>query len=396
VRNQPNKPLAAALGLAVVVSLLSAASGCRKAGDRDASLGAGARPAGTQGQASLPDPRVHGTAGTIVGVKIYDALPPFEGLFRQWRNLGINTLFISDTLLTNRDFRALARRNGLTLFLIFPVFQNPEAIKEDPGLAAITAAGAPAKDEWVEFVCPARDDYLRARIARLKSLVAEAGPEAVSLDFIRYFVFWEKVAPDRTPASLPQTCFCPVCLSGFEKEMGVVIPAALATTAEKAAWILASHASEWAEWKCRTIARAVERLAKAAREVRPSIRVNLHAVPWRHDDFGGAVRAVAGQDLPRLAPFLDLISPMCYHHMVRQPPAWVHDVVAEISFRTGAKVLASTQVSEAYVEQALPADEFEAAAAAALEPPSIGVVLWSWDALAKSPEKQALLSRLVH
>ena len=334
--------------------------------------------------------------GPVVGVKIYEASPPFDGLFRQWKDLGINTLFVSETLLKNGDFRAQARANDMPLFLIYPVFQSPEAIKEDPGLAAITASGAPARDEWVEFVCPARDEYLQRKADQLKSLVRDCDPYAVSLDFIRYFVFWEKVAPDRSPASLPQTCFCPVCLAGFQKEMGVALPASLASAADKSSWILGTHGSEWTEWKCRTIARAVERLAKAAREVNPSVKVNLHAVPWRRDDFGGAIRSVAGQDFVRLAPFVDLISPMCYHHMVRQTPAWIHDVVSDISARTGAKVLASTQVSEAYVEQALPPDEFRAATEEALKPPSTGVVLWSWDALAKSPEKQAVLRRLVH
>ncbi|RPJ00662.1 MAG: hypothetical protein EHM31_07585 [Candidatus Aminicenantes bacterium] len=332
----------------------------------------------------------------VVGVKIYEASPPFEGLFKQWRGLGINTLFVSDALLRDAGFRDMAKSEGLSLFLIFPVFQNPGAIKEDPGLAAITSAGAPARDEWVEFVCPAREDYLRRKVDQLKSLIAEGDPYAVSLDFIRYFVFWEKVTPDRAPESLPQTCFCPVCLAGFAKETGVVLPAEPVTTAEKAKWILTARAAEWTEWKCRTIARAVARLAAAAREVKPSIKVNLHAVPWRHDDFGGAVRAVAGQDLVRLAPHVDLISPMCYHHMARRDPAWVHDVVADISSRTGATVLASTQVSETYVEEALSPGEFRAAAAEALKAPSIGVVLWSWDALSKSPEKQALLKRLVH
>lgn len=332
----------------------------------------------------------------VVGVKIYEAAPPFDGLFRAWRDLGINTAFVSDVLLGNAEFRAAAKSHGIDLFLIFPVFQDPEAIKADPGLAAITAAGVAAHDDWVEFVCPAREDYIRRKIGRLKALVAAGDPYAVSLDFIRYFVFWEKVAPDRAPATLPQTCFCPVCLAGFEKEMGLALPATLGTTADKARWILSAHAAEWTEWKCRTIARAVERLARAAREVKPAVKVNLHAVPWRHDDFGGAVRSVAGQDLARLAPFVDLISPMCYHHMVRRPPAWVHDVVADISSRTGAPVLASIQVSEAYVPEPLPPGEFRAAVVEALKPPSTGVVLWSWDALAKSPEKQALLRRLVH
>ena len=332
----------------------------------------------------------------VVGVKIYEASPPFDGLFREWRDLGVNTLFVSETLARTPDFRAKAAAGGQRLFVIFPVFQAPEVLKEEPGLAAVTASGAPAREEWVEFVCPAREDYLRRKIAQVKSLVSDCDPDAVSLDFIRYFVFWEKVAPDRAPASLPQTCFCPVCLAGFETEMGVDLPAGLATTAEKADWILSTHAAAWTEWKCRTIARAVERLAKAAREAKPSVQINLHAVPWRGDDFDGAVRAVAGQDLVRLAPFVDLISPMCYHHMVGRDPAWVRDVVSDISSRTGAKVLASTQVSEAYVDQALPPEEFLAAAAEAIKPPSTGVVFWSWDALAGSPEKRVLLRRLVH
>lgn len=327
----------------------------------------------------------------VIGVKIYEAAGPFDGLFREWRGLGVNSLFVSETLLRNADFRGQARTSGMTLFLIFPVFQNPEALKEDPGLAAVTAAGGPAREEWVEFVCPAREDYLSRRAAHLRDLVAEFGPDVVSLDFIRYFVFWEKVAPDRAPESLPQTCFCPVCLAGFEKEMGARIPSELAATAEKAKWILETHASEWAEWKCRVVARAVERLAAAAREARPGVKINIHAVPWRKDDFGGAVRSIAGQDLARLAPYADFISPMCYHHMVRRSPAWVHDVVADISAQTHAAILASTQVSEAYVEETLAPEEFRAALEEALKPPSIGVVLWSWDALSKSPEKREIL-----
>jgi hypothetical protein len=82
--------------------------------------------------------------------------------------------------------------------------------------------------------------------------------------------------------------------------------------------------------------------------------------------------------------------------MVRRSPAWVHEVVADIASRAGAPVLASTQVAEAYVDETLGPGEFRAAAAEALKAPSIGVVFWSWDALAKSPEKQALLRRLVH
>ncbi|MCK7483597.1 MAG: hypothetical protein M0C28_46145 [Candidatus Moduliflexus flocculans] len=166
------------------------------------------------GRGSRPSP-----AGPIVGVKIYEHPGPFGPLVDEWRGLGVDTVFAGEALARNADFRGLLRSNGLALYLIFPVFQDPEAVKANPGLAAVTAAGIPARDEWVEFVCPAREDFLARRIDELRRAVAAVDPDVVSLDFIRYFVFWEKVAPDRTPASLPQTCFCPVCLAGFEKEM---------------------------------------------------------------------------------------------------------------------------------------------------------------------------------
>jgi len=334
-----------------------------------------------------------GAAGPVVGVKIYEAAPPHDGLFREWRDLGINTAFVSETLLADPDFRARARAGGLTLFLIYPVFQSPEAVKEDPGLAAVTASGAPAHDEWVEFFCPTKGEgVLAERAAHLRSVVAAGDPEYVSLDFIRYFVFWEKVAPDRTPESLPQTCFCPDCLASFERTAGVAIPADLTTTAEKAAWVLSTHAADWADWKCDRIAGVVSRFVRAAREARPSVKINLHAVPWRRDDFGGAVRSVAGQDLARLAPLVDLVSPMTYHHMVRRTPAWVHDVVADAAdLAGGVPVLPSIQVDRAYVDEDLPPAEFRAALDQALRPPSRGVVLWSWAALAGSPGKKAVL-----
>ncbi|MGZ5554334.1 MAG: hypothetical protein ACXW3H_01045, partial [Candidatus Aminicenantales bacterium] len=112
--------MAAFLGFAVLAPLLVLTSACGK-GERSA----------------VPRP--------VVGVKLYEAAAPYDSLFGKWRELGINTLFVSETLVRTRDFRARAAAEALPLFVIFPVFQNPEALKEDPGLAAITAAGTPAR-----------------------------------------------------------------------------------------------------------------------------------------------------------------------------------------------------------------------------------------------------------
>ena len=133
----------------------------------------------------------------IIGVKIYEYEGKLENLFEEWRFLGINTVFVSESLLSNQKFRDLAKKHSITTFVILPIFYNPEALKRTPDLYAITDKGEIAKDEWVEFVCPTREKFKEQRIADIKQIVQEFNPDGISIDFIRHFVFWEKVYPDR-------------------------------------------------------------------------------------------------------------------------------------------------------------------------------------------------------
>ena len=335
--------------------------------------------------------------GPMVGVKIYEYSGSFPKLFDEWRSLGVNTAFVGAGLGADPEFKALAKKNGITTFLIFPVFFDAAALDKDPGLFAMKSDGTRAEDDWVKFVCPTREDYRCRKIEEAKRLVREVDPDVLSLDFMRFFVFWEQVYPDRTPESLPNTCFDTSCLEAFQKEMNVHLPEDLAgaETAAKAKWVLANHAPEWTEWKCRTIAGMVRLLAAAAREVKPSIKINIHTVPWRKGDFGGGIEAVPGQDVVRLAPLVDYISPMCYHHMVRRTPAWVHAVAQDVYDRTHGRVLPSVQVDKAYIDDPYTLAQFKEAVTEALKPPSLGVVFWSWDALNKAPDRKEALKTVL-
>jgi hypothetical protein len=330
----------------------------------------------------------------LVGVKIYDYSGDFQKLFETWRSLGINTAFVSPDLQSKPIFRDLAKKSGIATFIILPIFYNAEELKKRPDLYAITAKGDRAIEEWVEFVCPTREDYRREKIEYIKNLVRDTDPDGISLDFIRYFVFWEKVYPERTLESLPQTCFDASCLAAFQRATSIRIPENLSAIPEKANWIIANHREDWAKWKSSVIASMVKETMEEARKIKPSLKVNIHAVPWRTDDFGGAIKSVAGQDLAALAAYADYLSPMCYHHMVLQKPAWVHSVVEDVERSTHGQVLPSIQVKEAYISATLSVSEFKEALAEALKPPSKGVVFWSWDALDKDLEKQAVVREL--
>ena len=111
--------------------------------------------------------------GLLVGAKIYEHKEPFAGLFAAWRETGVNTGFVSPALISDPEFRRLAKDNGVATFIIFPVFFDAGALAERPDLYAVTDRGTRAEEDWVKFVCPTRPDFLAAKVETLKRLVRE-------------------------------------------------------------------------------------------------------------------------------------------------------------------------------------------------------------------------------
>ena len=331
----------------------------------------------------------------MIGVKIYDYEGSFEELITEWISLGINSAFVSESLLSNQKFRGLAKENSVSLYVILPIFYDPEALKRNPDLYAITDKGEIAKEEWVEFVCPTREEFRAQKIKEIRRIVQDFNPDGISIDFIRYFVFWEKVFPDRTLDSIPNTCFDSHCLNVFQEETDILIPQRLTTTQQKADWIKSNVLNEWIKWKCSVITQMVKEITDEAKAIKPDISTNVHAVPWRKNDFGAAARIIAGQDLTAISQYTDLISPMCYSHMVKRPAPWINSVVNDMSNRTQSKFVPSIQVKEAYLTEIFSVSEFADALREALKAPSQGVIFWSWDALEKDPKKKDVIKTLI-
>jgi hypothetical protein len=332
----------------------------------------------------------------IVGVKIYETERELPGLFEEWRALGVNTVFASEELTSSGGFRALAKKNGTDLFIIFPVFFAPEELAQNPQLWALTADGERAKEDWVEFACPTRADFRDRRVEEARGIVRRLRPDGISIDFIRHFAYWEMVGPDRDPSTLPDSCYCVSCLQGFATFLGVPAFSIPPQPQRAAAWIENNAADQWVRFKIETITSMAEEIAETVRDVDPEIAINLHIVPWRHDDFDGAITRVAGQDPLALSEIADYLSPMTYSFMLHRPPDWVASVVEDLVYGADCPVLPSIQVSSAYREgEVFSAAEFEAALRAALAPPSAGVVFWSWNHIEADPERAEIIRRVL-
>jgi len=333
----------------------------------------------------------------LIGVKIYEYHHDFNHLFKQWKEMGINTVFVGLSLDSNRTFREMAEKHNIKRFLIMPIFYNPEFLHENPDYYAITSKGKKAVDDWVEFVCPTRADYKNRRIQLIKDIIRSNNPDGLSIDFIRYFVFWEMMYPDAVIKDLPLSCFCNQCIEKFCNDCDVDIPKDFEIIEKKklSGWILNNYKEEWTDWKCTIITEMVKEIVKAAKEIKPDVIINLHAVPWRKQDYNHAIKFVAGQDFSQLSEYVDFISPMCYNHMVKRPPSWIHSVVTNIHDESGSAILPSIQVSKAYLDIEISPEDFRKALLFALKKPSRGVVFWNWESLAYSSEKLSLVKDII-
>ena len=181
------------------------------------------------------------TEKPIFGVKIYSYEKNLDSLFNEFNDLGINTLFTNPELASETGFRKNCIKSNIKLFLIVPIFYNPEELKRDSLLYAYTNRGRRAKDDWVEFVCPSQKKYINKRADYIYSLIKSIHPDGISVDFIRQFVYWEMVYPEVKPDQIETGCFCPLCIKNFENSTGIKIPDTMHKTQDISGWIIKRH-----------------------------------------------------------------------------------------------------------------------------------------------------------
>jgi len=207
-------------------------------------------------------------------------------------------------------------------------------------------------------------------------------------------VFWEQVNPDEVIESADTACYCRHCLARFQVEEGIEIPdEATASPARAAEWLWAKQSEAWARWRVELITSWVEGVVREARRIAPEVLVGVHLVPWGWDEYDGGQVRVVGQDVEALASLVDYVSPMAYAHMLHRQPDWVGQVTRRLAARVDVPIYPSIEVRESYRSEELTDAFFEAALDAALEPPSAGVVFWSWPPLAEQDSKQEILAR---
>ncbi|MCK7483868.1 MAG: hypothetical protein M0C28_47925 [Candidatus Moduliflexus flocculans] len=234
----------------------------------------------------------------------------------------------------------------------------PEAVKADPGagrgdrrpaLRPATNGSSSSAPRPVRISWPAASKQLRDARRRLRS--GHRQPRFHPL----FRLLGEGRPFDRTPDSLPQTCFCPVCLAGFEKDDGRSRPGgARRRRPTRPTGSSRRHAGGMDGLEVPDASPGPSN-ACPPRPARPSpaVRVNLHAVPWRRRRLRrGRPRPWPARTWPGSLRSSTSSRPWPTTTWSGATPAWVHAVVADYrARRTGQpRPAPASRSSEAYVE----------------------------------------------
>jgi hypothetical protein len=300
--------------------------------------------------------------------------------------MGTRVVFVPHRAVTQSLLQSVRARN-MQIYIDFSLFVGEQWWREFPDSVPVDSSGELLQPEgWYVPVCPNHPDIRRQHIQNIWTVMERFGDlvDGVWLDFIRYPIRWEVEQP-----RFRQTCFCRHCLQLFlGQEARKYTPE---ETRQCASTIMSEQMTEWVEWKCSRIAEfVIDVRAIVSQQARP-VRLGIFALPWRLADHEGAIRSIAGQDIERLAPHVDVISPMTYHKLCYQPTAWVSEIVQDFSRRSHKPILPVVQSLD--LPSALPPEELGDAMETALRAPSEGVMVFPLEPLVSDANKQSAVQK---
>lgn len=295
---------------------------------------------------------------------------------RKLKETGVNSAFVA------RDKRLIdaLHKNGLCVFFSINAFGGVGTWNQFPELRPITHTGELLDTmDGYGGICPSNEPYRQRKLNEISNLLREYPIDGIWLDFIRYPTKWEVKNPD-----IQRTCFCSDCLTKFSHDTNVKLPHNLTTVEEKANWILKFHGSTWNKWRGDQITSFVRDVRRAISEIRPKALLGIFAVPWRKGDFEGAIIWGVAQDFEKMSPYVDAFSPMVYHEMCGRPVTWISEITDYFSIQTKKPVYPIIQT------ESITSAEFEEAIHTGLNPPSSGIIIFTFPYLDK--EKWKILS----
>lgn len=325
---------------------------------------------------------------------IYGGIPGEGGEELDLASLGVNAVWIGSGGVTKERVEAV-KAQGARIFAEFNTLHVAGYLEEHPDAAPVGPDGkiSPPPHDW-QGICPTHEGYRSYRMEEFRELAGNFDLDGIWLDYHHSHAAWEREDP-----VLPDTCFCPRCLAEFSASTGIVLPDQ--TTARKAAYILEEHREAWIEWRCDLFTDWVREFREILDEERPGALLGTFHNPWSDQDYDGARIEKLAIDLKAQAEYIDVFSPMPYHARFgyADDPQWVARQVSWLGEYLGItggpgeviKIWPIVQLAD-WGREVHPS-QVEELLFFGSQPPSTGVMVFSWGRVKDQPEKVAALRR---
>lgn len=179
-----------------------------------------------------------------------------------------------------------------------------------PELVPIGVDGKPIRyGTLVQGICLSQTAFLEQIASNLRTGVQTYRPAGIWLDYLTYAGWFEVPDPD-----LQESCFCAACIATFCEQTGI--------DATTPAEILADYRDAWTQHKCAQVASFAAQYAQIIRAELPDCIIGAYMCPWTPTEFDGAMSRIFAQDYARLAPAIDVFTPLIYGVKSGRPPTW--------------------------------------------------------------------------
>lgn len=358
---------------------------------------------------------------TIFAAKIFDIHHPAfltpssaENSFQELLETGITDLMLLESALKESHIAQAFQQTTLRKWIITPIFYGDQfsTNTQDHDSWAITEYGEPAWEKspsgaWLKMICPndgrrylnsgGIKSYRKQRIQEICQQLLKFNPDGISLDFLRYFTYWEGVRPNNRKQMLIDTCFCTRCLGLFEESIHHKLPSELRNTRQKANWIKRHAHLAWIHFKTKTVTTFAYELKQAMHAIAPHSLINLHSVPWTKSEFNGAQSAILGQSLSSLAGALNWISPMTYTGLTQRQSAWINQVIDDVIRQTNPaqlKIIPALQIYHDQRSETESANELTQCLQQVDRSLAHGCAFWPWEKV--SPSQKQIIKLYIH
>ncbi len=348
-------------------------------------LGIGAHDGGARPRARIaeqPEIAIRGIYGGVPS-QIFDRGETLE-------DYGINAVWIGSGSVTGDLVAGLkARSKGLKIFAEFNSMHETSYLKDHPDARPIESDGriSPPPDDW-QGVCPTHPGYRRARMNAFRQVLQTASVDGIWLDYHHAHASWEQAKPN-----LPDTCFCERCLSLFQQETKIAVPAG--PPASRARWIFELHKPEWVRWRCGVFTDWVREFRQILDRERPGALLGTFHCPWAESDYGGGLKEKLAIDLKAQSRYLDVLSIMVYHARfghagdtawISRQTAWLGQFL-EIKGQPGERIKIWPIVQLSDWGETVPASQVGDVLENGTRAPATGVMVFVWGTLHPKWEK---------